>query len=421
MTVLLELRVRPDSVSATAVPSALNLSVNDLLNEDGYGSFDLVLDDPLAAFDLRGLFAHVTIDGNDEFTFEIETFPQRIPLAASGDRADQRIGWAGRGLMSAVLGRAIVYPPLGPDAAPTVDRRGYNWTAPQFDDSAWTAASQVGLVSDAQIYWAGGPQWTLDFPDPTAAVLWASDGTLANAGDGTCWFRQVITIPTDGAYDCHALVDNDLDLYIDGQQLFALGPPNQNWLSVNTQRVTLTAGTHTVACRGYNTPIGPALNPAGFAWALYRHSDGLLIRHSDPADCLILEYVEDPPGMTIGMVLRLCVEEAQARGVEMFETPLVGPDLINGVNLTFDDTLDTNGTAWDSDASVATQVKTDYYTFARELCATYCDIWFTPGSMDLNATVKGGRGAVEAFTLQGPVGRDPATATVVELVQHGTG
>lgn len=390
-------------------------SWRDELNEAGSGELTLQNDDPaLPSFALPNSLVNFYLAGVLSFTLLLESF-----FATDIDQLEEAAEttvFKGRGHL-ALLDRILVYPGLGVGKKPIEEDRAFNWTARAYDDSTWVPATLVTTVGDAKTNWDGGDpdvQWDPDFPDDTAEILWASDGTVSAAGVGDCYFRQFVTIPYDGTYALIAAMDNYGEVYPDG--VLVVTPGQSESLEVgfkSRSQVTLefTAGSHLIACKCTNA-IGVASNPAGQAWAIYEIDAlgklGSLIAHSEAASTVMVEYASEPPGMSPGQAIILAVAEGQARGCL--------PDLA----YSFDEVLDTNGDPWPIVADIATKVGTTLLQFLRELSGTYIDFAMAPGTLTLDAYIRGGLGGTPGVNYHSPTDpNDPATGSLLQLTRTG--
>lgn len=148
---------------------------------------------------------------------------------------------------------------------------------------------------------------------------------------------------------------------------------------------------------GINQSSG-VYNPGGFIASIFEYTaagPGDLIVHTDSAWKLVA-YPAEPPGMTVGNVLRLARKEAFNRGNTW----------INDWQLMFTDSVDSAGKAWPVVSDIATKVGTNYLTFLQELSVTYIDFWAAPGTKKLYAWNKGTRGKTRAVDLHGPTDPD---------------
>jgi hypothetical protein len=108
--------------------------------------------------------------------------------------------------------------------------------------------------------------------------------------------------------------------------------------------------------------------------------------------------------MTPGEVLRHVIEEAQARGG------------LPSVELAFTDETDSDGVPWPETTDIATKVGYDLWTFFKELCATYIDLWMEPASFRLWAWNKGGRQTARDPNFRSPTDPlDPMSGNLVNL------
>lgn len=392
-------------------------SWQELLSEPGSGSIVLMADDA-ALSSIEG-------DGNDLILFKYAGWAAFMMILeayedveiAEGEEGSEQVNWSGRGHL-ALLERGLVYPTGGVGKQPVEEDRTFNWSSPSFDDSGWGLAHTVSTVLNAQSNWpnvlAGDGTFADGFTDTDAAVLWASDGTNITAATGHCYFRQEFTVSTAGTYEIHFVVDNYGELYVDGQLIAQAGiGTNDGFSSTTSARLELSIGTHLVAVHGYNAALPPSNvnDPGGVAWAIYPAAAsgvvGASISHSD-ASCRMVEYQDEPPGMPVGRVMRICLEEMQARSV------------LTGLTWTFTDNADSAGEAWPVSADIATKTGTDILTFFRELSGTYVDLWMAPGGLVLHAWNKDGRGDTKSVTLKAPTNPlNPATGNLTSLTRRG--
>lgn len=400
-----------------------NRGFQENLSEPGSASITFQNDDPdLASMVPPNTLINFYADGVLAFTMLAETFD--AILLDQGEEANEATVWAGRGHL-ALFERALVYPSIGVGRRPIEADRAFNWTAIAYDDSAWIAATSICTVFHAKFNppgdgaWDGGVpevQWDPTFPDNTALIIWASDGTVSGAGLGDCYFRQTITIPADGNYTLFALIDNYGEVYVDGQ--LVMSPGQSQALEVGfktTSKITLefSAGSHLIAVKGTNA-VGTGSNPAGIAWAIFP-SDALgnigsVLDHSSTSS-KIVEYATQPPGMTPGKALLLAIIEAQTRAA--------GDALafINLLTVSFDAVHDSAGNPWPVVADIATKVGTTLLQFLRELSGTYIDFYMAPGTLTLDCWMLGGRGTTPGVDYHSPT--NPNDANTGNLLHHG--
>lgn len=392
----------------TELDQTFSRSWTDPLVDVGQGELKVMEDDP----DLSGF----VFDGNDVIQFSLNgqlayaiVVEEPVRTAISpGEQADQ--GWVlgGRGHLS-LLERALVYPTNGIGKNPPQEDRIFNFTDPHYDDSAWTGAHIVTYILWVQPapYGAEGQwgllagSWDVNFSDQTAAILWSSAGTIVNAPVGKVYGRQWFFM---SAADDHAYfqgeADNACDFYLNGQLILS----TTNYATRNDADISIPAGWNLLATVCENRlPVFPG-NPAGWAWATWDYGyPPDLYAHSD-ASCKILAYPATVPSMTVGKVMRLALQEAQARGA------------LSYITLAFTDTHDSGGRLWPT-PEISTKVGTDLLTFfSKEIGETYADLYMPPGSTTLYAWNKGTRGGSSGLTLAGSPD-DATPGNLTALVQ----
>jgi hypothetical protein len=383
---------RPDLATSLATLSGAKAKrFRDELNEPGSGSLSLLNDDAGLAL----------IEDGDLIAFEANGTRAWVMLAQGSDRASidqgEEAGEAtvvsGPGHL-AILAEARVYPARGVDQLPAEIDRVFSWASYDYDDSAWATATETHQAGTVTAYHALLEGW----PDATAWYIWAAGWGLDYAPAGTCYFRKDFTVPASGDDALQLLIflgaDDTGMFYLDGTAV--LDTTGNRWdnHSTYTKLVDVTAGAHVVAgsCENAFPDQGPAHpNPAGLLGAGYLVVNGViteLLWHTD-ASWKIVEYAE-PPGMTVGEVMRHAIAEAQARGALLGVVPM------------FTDDTDSNGDPWAEVTDCATKVGCDCLAFFRELCATYCDMWMGPGGLELYAYARDGRGTTVPASLHRP-------------------
>lgn len=337
---------------------------------------------------------------------------------AQGEERDQVTTLVGPGVLS-ILDGGAVYPSRGTGALPPEDDRVFNWTAPVFDDSGWATAAVMMSVATAQGPTSGTGDWPYQPfgdgfpPDSGANMIWDAGSTSDLALEGDCYFRKTFTMPGTGWMVLYALIDNIGEVYLDGQRILEVG----GFLNASLlQPIELSAGEHLIAVHGHNYPDDGFVggNPGGIALAVYQ-ADAGGVPHGAPllvtdSSWKIEAYPAEAPGMTPGEVMRVCLEEAQARGV------------LTEVTLTFTDTLDTIGQPWPVVTDIATKVGTDILTFFREIAATYTDMWMN-ADFEMAAVVKGLLATLPPdVTLEAPTDPDdPTTGNLLRLAHRRVG
>ena len=317
-----------------------------------------------------------------------------------------------------LLADAVVMPARGPDNIPIETDRLFSWPAPDFDDSGWTAAQSFMTLAAAN---SGG--WPIQignggsdpFPEPNAQLI-GPPGTTPTLAPGGDWYvRKTITVPDQTRnYDFYIVADNEFDFFIDGQ---AFGK-NDDLTGITVISQQLSAGDHTLAVHVNNTTLPldapPGFqNPTALVVAIFEADAGNIPLRTT-ADFITddtwvgVYYPPKPPGMTVGQVITICFDEAQASG------------LLDGWELTFDEFVDSNGNPWNATGDISTKTGNDYKTFfINELVPTYIDLRAQPGGLVLDVFNKGELGSDRsAITLHGPTDpTDPFSTNLISL-QH---
>jgi hypothetical protein len=392
----------------------------DELSEPGNGQMTLQNDDPdLASF---------VLDGSDLVTFFLQGWAALTMIVekfvrtsvAPGEEADEATELSGRGHL-ALIERMLVYPSRGVGRLPVEEDRAFNWTSPSYIDSGWILATAIAAVGSG-MWWSGLPP---GFPAAGASWIWAAIGSEDWAPRGYCYFRKEFTVPADGRIKVFFSVDDSGTLYFDGQSMLSTSnipgtditddSVGAEPTEIRDVTLAVTAGTHLIAVEGYNAADDPAVgmhhNPGGILVSVWTiDGTGNLVAQilSTDATWKIVEYPPWPPGMTPGQVMRLCVEEGQARGV------------VTGLALGFTDGADSGGVPWPEVSDIATKVGTDVLTFFRELSGTYVDMWMRPGQLVLDAWNLGFRGDPSGVTYEPPTDPlDPDSGNITALVHKG--
>lgn len=384
--------------SVATLSNSINRSWQEELSETGSGEITLMADDPnLSLFEDDGDDIIVfTYRGKRAFAMLAEQ--KRENVVSENEEGDETVTYSGRGLL-ALFERVLVYPTSGVGRKPVEEDRPFNWTSPSYDDSSWGLAGYLGSIREmcnvaAFLVGKSGEEVTTEFPNEYyTSVLWAPGANWLTAPFGKCYFRQAVTIAETGQYRVYLGADDAGTLFIDGQEVTSV--QGFNWFGVSYADIDLTAGTHMVSAVIENRQNVNAIYsgdpgytyPGKFAFQIYQLN---ILLEALPENlkaasslwlCKCAPYPPNPPGMTVGKVLRLCIQEAQARGY------------LGSLQLKFSDTYDSDGRAWPVEADIATKTGTDVLTFMRELSATYCDLWMDPNRLKLWAWRIDGRGS----------------------------
>lgn len=353
-----------------------------VVGDAGTGMAVLENDDPDLVSATYGRLLRFELDGRAVFLASIERIRQ--VLLAQGEEQEEETEVGGRGIL-ALFEDFVVYPEAGAGGRPFSDQRILNWTSADFDDSGWRTVVVGQRIADVH---AVSPEIAKGFPDGDARVLWAysSDGaTGAGAGNtppGLAYFRapSTFTVPTAGWYRLFVSADDGINVIVDGVSIFAEA---RLWFHLETKWVDLylSAGAHQISARGENLDNG---NLAGnSAWIIASlvsiDEDGNLgtVILRTGADWKGVAYPPKPPGMTVGRVIRILLEEAQARGGMV------------GWTLSFDDLSDSNGQGWNGDPELAFQCGLDGFSVLRQIAETYCEIDVAPAQKVLHAYIDG--------------------------------
>lgn len=356
-------------------------------NDTGSGSLKLHPTDPIfvsepSIIDHDNIIRFV-LDGVERFAFIIEK--PKIPPAPPGEEVDREWEVSGRGVL-AVLENAVVYPETAIEGS-TVRQRPFDWTAQAYDDSGWDAALQI----QRQDVTSGGavPPWygfPTEWPDPLAYWIWTqTEATPDWVPAGISYFRKEFTLSATQTYFIFASCDNGFRVWLDGEVVIEDWPGDggYHWNETRKAEVRLNAGPHIIAveCSNYVNPDGDD-TPAGLIISVIENLGGVqgavLLRTDNTWLCL--DYPADVPGMSVGVILRLLLEEAQDRGG------------LPGVTWSFTDTDDSNGEPWASEPDVALEIGTSYLNVIRTFVEQFIDVDMTP-ALVLNVYNKGTLGS----------------------------
>lgn len=138
------------------------------------------------------------------------------------------------------------------------------------DPSIWVNVTDVELANAVITSWgsaSGDPYSRLISPScastcPPSSSTYFRDGRDFVVADNT----EVLV---------SALCDDDCTVYVDGNPVIG----GSIWSSINQQTLTLTAGSHNIGVRLYNS--GSAANPSKFAVAVYNKANGEVLSRSN--------------------------------------------------------------------------------------------------------------------------------------------
>jgi hypothetical protein len=384
----------------------------DQLNEPGTGTVVLANDDPGLANVALGDVVRFELYGWAAFAMLVRG-TDRVSLDVAEELAEATTV-TGPGVL-ALLDTALVYPSRGVGATPIEEERLFSWVSVDYDDSAWTAVNPI-----TNAHGNTTPAWygiATTWPDDAAQMIWAPEGDEILAPGGPCYFRKTFYVGEATRAVVYAIMEDIGELWLDGQKIIQ----GEQWTNfpadMKNQDVDLDVGWHTLAGVVTNSEDGPAyiepygwFNPGSFTCSVHAvdqfgHVAVDTLAKTDDTWRMVA-YPPHPPGMTPGEVLRHVIEEAQARGA------------LTALTLNFTDETDSDGVAWPEVGDIACKVGVDILTFARELTATYIDIWMEPGSWRLWAWVQDGRGTDRTAALTAPLDAQDPTSGNLQALTH---
>lgn len=357
-------------------------------NDVGSGHATLPYGDPaIALVD----FDHVLrffVDGVARFSALVAT--KKLSTVAPGEEASQTVELHGPGTL-AVWDEAVVWPELGLDSARFSDVRLFNFANPSLVDTAWTAA----VVTAASHF--GGPD---GWPDATASWIWDQDSSVS-VPVGDVYFRKTFNAASAQNVDISAAADDAYELWLDGVRILEDGFDVGYLGQMKRIRVALDAGSHVLAARARNGAVKAGLRVSVQTLDAAGAPVATLVKTD--ATWKTLGYPADPPGFTVGRVIRLLLAEAQARGA------------LTDVAVGFTDTLDSDGVAWTSTPDISLDVGRSYLAVLLQFAEAHCDIAMRAASLTLDAWVV--RGADTAVALESTGTK--ATSNLLELIHEG--
>lgn len=386
--VTLELLEYPDfDTVISTLDNAFDVSFTEQKNDTGAGNFSLALSDDDAALIEPGgnffvRFRRFTLAC---MMMACETFAR---TARDPDNKDDQeiVEWSGPG-HAVILDDAVVYPARGLGNQPREDDRPMDWTAPAFNPvgwyppivlQRWAVFRYLIFLAESGVILPGGEQAEGQrHIDDNTPVLARPFSSIYFALEGDDYFRQWVYISTSFYYTLRAWMDDYGEIFVDGQQIVELSDGSQS-----ETLFYLTTGWHLFASHLHNYP-GPfftfTTNPEGLAWSLFL-AGGLFegttpVAQSD-THALMVALAPTAPGMTVGEILIIMLQEAQLRGCF--------PDL----TWTFTKYSDTDGNPWPVVNEISTKVGTSYLDFFNEIAQTWMDYRFRPSGLVMDAWVK---------------------------------
>lgn len=403
-----------DTASAAPVTA---FDFQDPLADIGRGTIEAPITATLCDELVEDRIVHLALRGRRVASFLV--MHQDDDLVSPQEEAGERCKTHLQTLVG-VLAEGVIGPPLGSDVDPGVPDRAFDWTipSPQFDDSGWGAASQLVRQDASTGGLAGFPdnQWN----DNTAYWLWASGYTETTADVGVCYFRRTLTFATSGYYRLEGAGSFYGAFWFDSALQF------ETHAGGDHRVIKVTAGDHQLACVGQVTgeTSNPPDTPGGVIWSIAPCDEngnitGAVVFNSDTST-LILPYQSQPPGLTTTRIVRLALEECQARG------------FLTDVTLSCLDTHDSAGTPVPASYALYTKSDTNLETFfLKELGETYADFacrYVDGVGIVLDVFVKDGRGQDSGVTYTRGVNiaelrseGAPTTATALDCAWNNNG
>lgn len=175
-----------------------------------------------------------------------------------------------------------------------------------------------------------------------------------------------------GYYAIYAACKDEYDLWLDGVELGS----RTGFYGGQAERYDVVVGDHfhffSVACRsrggrtGFNLAMMPYASTATPGKAKFQTDGGWLVLPTD-----------NPPGMSVGQIIHILFDEAQARGA------------LPGWSLGFSKDADSNGVAWPILPNYSLPIGMDGLAMLQQMGNQFFDFWCAPSSRTLIATQSG--------------------------------
>lgn len=354
------------------------------MNAPGSGSVAVVSGHPSVAQLTPGRVVRISSADGVEQCFTIDDKPS-APVRAEG--RDLVVTVSGDGLLSRWR-EAVVAPWIDVDDFPKSSVRMFNWSSPGLDVSAWSDTVYTHTRSTSN------PQRPIAWLDEIAEWIGpAAENPSMTAG---YWYLDAeFTLSADTQIVFPASADDEMVTALDGVTLIDEQPefPAKVWWYTYRAGVMVPAGTHTYRVR-VNNVVGPTAF-IGAAWESDGTTSGdpVWLTNSDPGDPFSLDwkclaFPSSAPGFTAGAIIRILLEEAQARGE------------LTGWTLDFDDDVDSDGNTWPVIPEFSCRVGDSLYQVLDKLAGTWIDMAAADAGLVLRAWDKSvGQGATTAVTL----------------------
>lgn len=333
------------------------------------------------------------------------------------DPASCQYGVSGRPLL-AVMNEATWLPTRGYDAFPWNAQRTFGFHSLDYSPTrapgSWQDAHEL-MRQDANgnlSLWAGGP---MRWPDGDSWWIGCPSDTPTSGHVGS-WYVVgdfVLAAPTNVIILYAA--DDKANVYVDGFPV-GTGGGIGGWQQMSWVMMFMTAGTHRIAAKvsnGGTASIDPPWgmgaatpgNPTAFICVAYSLGpNGGVNQRLIHTDHLwgVLEYPATPPGMTIGKIMNIGLNEAHFQGV------------IQDVTGSFTDTHDSRGALWPILESVTVSTQDSYLTTLGRWTQDYCDVGrMGPNDLILDMYLLGTAGDDAGVTFK------PSNQNLVHLAEDG--
>lgn len=355
------------------LPHSFSRQWQETLDGPGSGSLSIPLAESAEWSDIaNGRVVRCSYRGNAAFSFVPR---QRTERLLPGKDAPQVVDIDGPGIMQSLDEAVVLLRPSTTSFAGAVDKRLFGWQCPEFDDTAWSA-----MTLGNPVYTPAPP---LAWPDPFCSRVW-----LSGAGDqSTVLARRTFTLAAQKVLAIYVSADDGARVWLDGVPLGETDLPPSTSLDRTWGWLPLvSAGTHTIAIEAVDGGGGDRW----FACSIYgvdSVSTGVLDTSSflfhtayQPSTVTLDPWKlfqftgTNRPGLTWGSILSTAVTEAKARG------------RLTGVTLDFDETLDSNGNAWEPAPDFITDIGRTYPELIAQGSESLADTWMDPVGLVIHST-----------------------------------
>lgn len=387
---------RTNTTKLGDVAEPLACKYREIMGEVGEGTLVMPYDDPAVAHLIPYNVVRLIDDNNVVVGAFIMTKMVNTPVQ---DGEESGAAWTitGPGMLARWT-EAVVAPWLPEGEKPTSDVRMFNFASPPLPmpGAVW---QRVYLATRPNATWEEGRNLPMGHPTWYSTWIW-SRAAVSNQPPGDSYFRRSFTVPATGTYVFFTSADRAEEVWIDGVQVYStqVTADRRAWLTDGTFALELSTGrTHWVAIKG--SSAGGEAGVLMEAWSIGEVNEGLvtplLVTGYDPTFppnpaigiWMCADYPAIVPGFTAGCIIRILLEEAQARGA------------LPSMTLNFTDVVDSAGTAWPVISEFGAKVGDDYLKVLKDLQATHVDLRAHTIDSRLSAWVKGGQGIATSSAL----------------------